>query len=62
MDICPFGACTFEADEEKAAVAYEKCMGCGACVDQCPAGAISLVQDPQKGVPLDVDILREKHG
>jgi hypothetical protein len=31
-------------------------------VDQCPAGAISLVQDPQKGVPLDVDILREKHG
>jgi Pyruvate/2-oxoacid:ferredoxin oxidoreductase delta subunit len=24
---------------------YEKCVGCGACFEQCPCGAIDLVED-----------------
>ena len=28
------------------------CMGCGVCVSKCPEGALSLQEDPEKGVPL----------
>jgi Dissimilatory sulfite reductase (desulfoviridin), alpha and beta subunits len=28
-----------------AKVDQDKCVGCGACVDECPLGAISMVDD-----------------
>ena len=37
--VCPTGA----SDTENSVIDPEKCIGCGACADACPAGAISLV-------------------
>ena len=37
--VCPTGA----SDTENSVIDAEKCIGCGACADACPAGAISLV-------------------
>jgi Pyruvate/2-oxoacid:ferredoxin oxidoreductase delta subunit len=42
---------------------YENCMGCGACVVKCPERAITLVRDPKKGIPLDMeDLIQEVKG
>jgi len=54
MDVCPFEAIQMDG---MAAVNWEACMGCGVCVGQCPDGAMSLVRDEKKGVPLDVRLL-----
>jgi ferredoxin len=32
-------------------------MGCGVCVDRCSQGALSLVRDESKGIPLEMDAL-----
>ena len=37
--VCPTGA----SDTENSVIDVEKCVGCGACADACPAGAISMV-------------------
>ena len=37
--VCPTGA----SDTENSVIDAEKCIGCGACADACPSGAISLV-------------------
>jgi Pyruvate/2-oxoacid:ferredoxin oxidoreductase delta subunit len=34
-----------------------RCMGCGVCVTGCPEQAMSLRPAPEKGVPLEVDLL-----
>ncbi len=34
-----------------------KCMGCGICVDKCTQHALSLVRDPSRGVPLQLEEL-----
>jgi ferredoxin len=49
--ICPFAAVTVDG---VSAVTWEKCMGCGVCTGKCETGAISLVLDERKGIPLDV--------
>lgn len=33
------------------------CMGCGVCVSHCPFHAIELIPAPEKGIPLDVEVL-----
>jgi ferredoxin len=33
------------------------CMGCGVCVSTCPEGALSLQEDPDKGMPLVISEL-----
>ena len=37
--VCPTGA----SDTENSVIDIEKCVGCGACAEACPSGAISLV-------------------
>ena len=37
--VCPTGA----TDTENSIIDVEKCIGCGACADGCPSGAISMV-------------------
>ena len=37
--VCPTGA----SDTENSVIDREKCIGCGACAEACPANAISLV-------------------
>jgi NAD-dependent dihydropyrimidine dehydrogenase PreA subunit len=36
---------------------YDLCMGCAACVSKCPEGAIKMVRDENKGIPLDMEEL-----
>jgi ferredoxin len=42
---------------KKASVIVEKCFGCGVCETKCEKEAISLVLDPAKGVPLNIEDL-----
>jgi Pyruvate/2-oxoacid:ferredoxin oxidoreductase delta subunit len=54
-DCVPY--CQFHALEVVDAynhVIYEKCMGCGVCTSKCDQGALSLVADGAKGLPLDI--------
>lgn len=52
---CPFRV--YLIDKKIVVQQREKCMGCGVCVDRCPEGALTLVRDPTKGIPLEVDEL-----
>ncbi|MGD8462310.1 MAG: 4Fe-4S binding protein [Anaerolineae bacterium] len=54
-DSCQFDAISI--DNGQAAVDVAACMGCGVCVSQCPQGAFSLVRDPAKGEPLEIQKL-----
>jgi len=58
-EICMFGAVTFMPDGRRV---YDDaaCMGCGLCTEKCEQQALSLVRDPGKGEPLDIDSLKEK--
>jgi Pyruvate/2-oxoacid:ferredoxin oxidoreductase delta subunit len=50
-------ACAFRALSNaggRVARSWERCMGCGVCEVKCATGAIRLVRDERKGVPLDV--------
>ncbi|MHB9099467.1 MAG: ATP-binding protein [Syntrophales bacterium] len=53
-DACPFDAVSMDGT---AHIHWDKCMGCGVCKGQCRSGALSLVRDERKGIPLDVRLL-----
>jgi Pyruvate/2-oxoacid:ferredoxin oxidoreductase delta subunit len=55
VEACPFGA--LENGQQSISVVYDVCMGCGICVETCELGAFTLVRDPQKGIPLEIDSL-----
>jgi Pyruvate/2-oxoacid:ferredoxin oxidoreductase delta subunit len=39
-------------------VDFNLCMGCGVCISKCKIEAITLILNPTKGVPLEIDILQ----
>jgi len=53
-DACPFEAIKVN---DTAVINWDACMGCGVCEGQCPSGAMLLVRDEKKGMPLDVRLL-----
>jgi len=57
MDSCQFGAIYTEAG--KLVIDDQTCMGCGVCVSVCPVNAMSLVIDPLKPAPLEINQLMQ---
>ena len=57
-EVCAFDALSFGSGGDRL---YDRaaCMGCGLCAERCEEGALTLVKDPAKGEPLDLDLLRE---
>ena len=43
IEVCPYGAIIFNADEKKSEVNAALCKGCGACAAACPAEAVELM-------------------
>jgi Pyruvate/2-oxoacid:ferredoxin oxidoreductase delta subunit len=54
-DVCQFAV--ISVDDGFAHIDAADCMGCGVCVAHCPQEAISLVRDPAKGEPLEIQEL-----
>ncbi len=57
VEYCQFGAISL--DNGYAAVDAATCMGCGVCVSKCPQEAFSLVLDPSRGEPLEIQKLMD---
>ncbi len=55
---CPFYAISLDESQGKAFIDTAKCMGCGVCEDICPEKALKLEPNPDRGDPLDLDMLR----
>ncbi|MFO7560966.1 MAG: 4Fe-4S binding protein [Desulfobacterales bacterium] len=56
-------ACHFEAikiEDEKFIYDRDACMGCELCVESCPSEALQLYNDPDKLLPLDLELLKEE--
>jgi len=62
---CQFDAIemSFFSDNGKKRKKYnivaERCFGCGICETKCKKDNISLILDPEKGIPLNIDSLVE---
>ena len=54
-DFCQFAA--ISVDDGFAEIDAAACMGCGVCVAHCPQEAISLLREPAKGEPLEIQKL-----
>jgi len=63
---CQFDALemvTFAADGKemkRCTVIREKCYGCGVCERKCKRNAIHLELDPEKGIPLNIEVLAQQ--
>lgn len=57
--ICPFEAISMEGDRPR--IDLEKCMGCGVCVTACRDEALHLHRAPDRGIPLDMEVLLFSH-
>jgi len=66
-------ACSFNAiqmvtvkdngeERKEARIIPEKCFGCGICESKCEKSNISLVLDPIKGIPLNIESLARQYG
>jgi len=40
IDLCPYGAITFDEEKKLASINEALCKGCGTCTAACPSGAI----------------------
>jgi heterodisulfide reductase subunit A-like polyferredoxin len=52
VETCQFQAISL--GESCSVVDEDACMGCGLCVSHCMQGAVTLVLEPSKGVPLEI--------
>ncbi len=52
---CPFNA--MKSDDDHVIRDWERCMGCGVCEGVCKTGAVAMIRDERKGVPLDVRLM-----
>jgi Fe-S-cluster-containing hydrogenase component 2 len=52
--VCPTNAITRDAKADMVVVEESKCIGCGACVEACPFGAIWL--HPERKVAIKCDL------
>ncbi len=57
--MCPFNAVRHTNGVRT--YSRKECMGCGICVEQCPSGALSLYRDPEKVLPLDIDLIKDRY-
>ncbi|MBN1934660.1 MAG: 4Fe-4S binding protein [Anaerolineae bacterium] len=57
-EVCPFDAIAIR--DGVSTVDAARCMGCGACIDRCGHGALSLVRDPDRSTPLEIQTLLEQ--
>ena len=55
VDACQFGALSLNGGT--VVVEAAECMGCGVCVDKCAREVLSLVRDPSRGEPLEIEKL-----
>lgn len=55
-DICQFGA--IQIKDGRWTYSRSVCMGCGLCYEHCPEQALSMYNDLNKSVPLDLDVVR----
>lgn len=55
MDMCQFDAISNPGNT--ASINFIACMGCGVCTSHCKQDAISLIPNPSKGMPLELDSL-----
>lgn len=46
-------------EKKVANVIAERCFGCGICESKCKKVNISLILDPEKGIPLNIETLAE---
>ncbi len=54
-DSCQFAA--ISVADGLAHIDAAACMGCGVCVNKCPQEAMSLLREPAKGEPLEIQKL-----
>ena len=59
IEVCPVD-CIYQEDEDRMVyIEPDQCIDCGVCVSACPTGSLSLVRDPQQGIPLELDRLMQ---
>jgi electron transport complex protein RnfB len=52
LDSCFFEARRVEGDQ--LVLVGERCLGCGWCVESCPKGAIRIVWQAGRGIPIPI--------
>jgi len=55
QEVCQFSA--IREENGTSIVDDQLCMGCGVCVNQCEQSALSLLRDPSRGEPLEIEHL-----
>ncbi|MCU0848282.1 MAG: 4Fe-4S binding protein [Spirochaetes bacterium] len=59
-EVCPMNAIKVNKTEKKFLYDREICIGCGLCLENCPEKALSFYRDPEKPVPLDINIVKNE--
>ena len=55
INVCPYGAITFDSDEKVAVVNAAVCKGCGACAAACPSEAAVLMGFDNRQLYAQID-------